>query len=287
MRKICGLFIVASLYAAAACGASPVWKVSRNGFHLYLGGTIHLLSAEDYPLPISFENAYYEAQEVVFEVDIEALKSPEFMQKMMLRNMYAGDDDITKHLQPQTLTKLKEYLQSRNMTLEPLKKMKPGFLAIMLASVEMRRIGMGESGVDQFFSDKAVRDGKTRSALETVDEQLDFISALGDEIEDQVIQHSLDELDTMREIVTGMKQAWRSGDMHALAELSLAEWKDEFPKLYQELLVDRNKNWMPRIRAMLENTPTEFVLVGALHLLGDDGLLEKLRNSGCRIEQME
>jgi len=268
--------------------ASPVWKVSKGANHIYIGGTVHLLSKEDFPLPKAFENAYLDSHAVYFEVDIAEVNSMAFVQKLMLRNMYTGDDEITKHLKPETVKRLKEFLQSKNMTLESLKKMKPGFLSLMLATTEMQRLGMAETGVDQFYNDKAVKDKKKIGALETADEQLEFISNMGgDGNEDELIIHSIDELSELAGVLNKTKDAWRKGDLNGLEEAALDSWKNDFPELYKELLVDRNNNWLPQIKSLLNNKEVEFVLVGALHLSGESGVIAQLREAGFTVKQLD
>ena len=287
MKKHLAVFFVLTALFTFNLTAAPVWKVSKGSNHVYLGGTMHLLSKSDYPLPAAFETAYKDSKKIVFEVDLASVNSMEFVQKLMIANMYMGDDDLTKHLKPETIKKFKEFLKGRNMTLEPLKKMKPGFLTIMLATVEMQRMGMAEGGVDQFYNDKAVKDGKPVGALETVEEQLQFICNMGVGNEDELILHSIDEMDKIDEMMVDMKKAWRKGELSELDKVALAEWKDEFPELYKELLVDRNNNWMPQIKAMFGTKDVEFVLVGALHLSGKDGLLAKLKKAGYKVQKME
>jgi len=56
--------------------------------------------------------------------------------------------------------------------------------------------------------------------------------------------------------------------------------------MYQRLLVDRNRNWMPKIEALFARPGRAFVVVGAAHLVGADGLISMLRARGYTVEQM-
>lgn len=116
MKKLSILTLCAASLVLGATAAAPVWKVSSEGRHLYIGGTVHLLAKADYPLPPAFERAYHDSQVICFEVDLAALSSAEFMQKLMAQSRYTGDDEITKHLKPETVEKLKSYLQSQGLT---------------------------------------------------------------------------------------------------------------------------------------------------------------------------
>ena len=82
-----------------------------------------------------------------------------------------------------------------------------------------------------------------------------------------------------------MITAWRTGDAPKLAAL-LSEEYQQFPALYQSLVTERNRHWEPQIQQMLHDKDNYFVVVGALHLVGQGGLLELLRKDGYKIEQL-
>ena len=97
-------------------------------------------------------------------------------------------------------------------------------------------------------------------------------------------------LDDMQEIETAMEQmiaAWRSGDNATLEALFVADMKEEYPTLYEALLVRRNSAWIAIIETLFENQGNEFVLVGAAHLVGEDGLLSLLEKKGFEIARVE
>ena len=84
-----------------------------------------------------------------------------------------------------------------------------------------------------------------------------------------------------------MKQAWRRGNLAQLKAVGITPFKNEFPDIYQALIVDSNNAWLPTIEAMVKTSEVECVLVGALHLAGDDGLLAQLVARGYRVSQLQ
>ena len=56
--------------------------------------------------------------------------------------------------------------------------------------------------------------------------------------------------------------------------------------MYQRLLVERNRNWMPKLESFFDRRGHTFVVVGAAHLVGPDGLLVMLKSKGYQIEQL-
>ena len=141
--------------------------------------------------------------------------------------------------------------------------------------------------MDQFFYTQAVKDNKQRTWLETVDEQIEFLVNLGAGQEDAMILYTLDDVARLPQMWQGMKDAWVSGDMDRLDLLAGESWRSEFPGMYQELIVDRNNNWMTEITRMLQTKPVEMVLVGSLHLAGEQGLLRQLANRGYRVRRLK
>ncbi|TQV78238.1 TraB/GumN family protein [Exilibacterium tricleocarpae] len=289
MRYIVWLRVLVVTLAVAALpagAAGPVWQVSKGERHLFVGGTIHLLSQADYPLPAAFDQAYKQAARVVFEVDIEAVKSPAFQQSMLAQLRYSDGRDLRSVLKPETYRALEQHLSSRGIPAFTVLSLKPGMLAMTLTLIELQRLGLAGTGVDEFYSNRAAADGKALGHLETAEQQLRFLTQLGVGQEDEVVVYTLRDIERLPALMKSMKAAWRSGDNGALQKVGLAPWEKEFPEVYDTLLVQRNNAWMPQLEAMLKTAEVELVLVGALHLVGEHGLLAQLAARGYTIRQL-
>jgi len=134
---------------------------------------------------------------------------------------------------------------------------------------------------------KARRDGKAVAELESVEEQLDHLAAMGKGRESAFVRYSLDDLERTDELMDELIAAWRRGDTQALGELFVTDMKRAFPDLYANLLVKRTRQWLPRVEEMFHEPGTELVLVGAAHLVGEEGLLALLERRGYRIRPLE
>jgi hypothetical protein len=264
---------------------APVWKVSKGDFHIYIGGTIHVLDEQDYPLPAEFEQAYELAEKLVFEVDIAQVNTLEFQQKLLQKALYRDGSTLASHLEPATFTQLQEFMIQRGIPLENLLSFKVGMLLTILTVNELQRQGIQGMGVDQHFNLKAREDQKPIAALETIEQQIDFLTTLGEGEEDQIVLQTIEELEHFGEEFSILKSAWRSGDMSALIEVGLQDFL-AFPKAYESMLVNRNRAWIPGIEAMLEDEQVEYVLLGVLHLVGNDSVLAMLKARGYHVEKL-
>lgn len=280
------LFLCTFLCISITAQAASVWKVSKDNKELYIGGTIHLLSQQDYPLPKEFDQAYAKSEVLVFETDIAAMESPEFQVKAMQVMTYPGTKTIKDVLSKPTLDALQAHLQTRGIPLEQMAKLKPGMLSVTLSLIEFQVIGLTSAGVDKHFSDLARNDNKTQNWLESLDQQLEFLAKMGEGEEDSLIQYTLRDIKILPEMIAKIKTYWRDGDMKAMTELSITPFKKDYPQVYSDLIVKRNLNWLPQIENMFKNDIVEFVLVGALHLAGDDSVLTMLENKGYKIEKI-
>ena len=263
---------------------TSLWKVSKADSHLFIGGTIHVLSAADYPLPREFEHAYQQAQTIVFETDLAAMARPESQQQLLQRVMYQPGRSLEDDLTVKTYKALSDYLLSVGLDIENLKLFKPPMVTITLLMIELQRLGLAETGVDNYFNQKAIAEGKTLAELESLAVQFDVIANMGKGYENEMIMSTLAEMKELPLIMGKMKQAWRDGDSVGLEKLGLQEMKDDYPELYRLILVNRNKAWLPKVEHLLATPEVEFILVGALHLVGDDGVIASLRKLGYRVE---
>ncbi len=286
LKKTIQAILCFFLLSLSAHAGSPVWKVSQGEHHLYVGGTIHILGKSDYPLPQAFDRAYDNAHTLVFETDIQKSQDPEFSKTFLKKMVYPDNRNLKQLLLADTFQDLRTYTADRGIQVESMLQFKPGLVLLTLTLVEVERMGLAGAGVDEFYFSKAAKGGKGMLHLESLEEQISFLENLGKGDEDQVIAYILKDLETLPRQLTHIKNAWRTGDTPALEQVVLAPLKRDFPQLYHSLFVQRNLHWLPRIEAMIATPGVEFVLVGAAHLAGDQGLLALLKARGFTLENM-
>ncbi len=275
------------LSLSSAFAGSTVWLVEKGNSQLYLAGTIHILRAQDYPLPKAFDKAYAASEALYFEVDLADTESAEFQQALLQAVRLPPGQKLANRLTSATYARLQDYLRERGLPIEPLQTLTPSVVSLNLALLELTRLGISSVGADKHFFDRAKADGKQTGALETTEQQVTFIATLGDGLEDQMISQTLGDLETLGDDFPQMIKSWRHGDSKALDALFVAPMREQFYPVYQRLLVDRNNAWLPQIERLLDSPRTEMVLVGSAHLVGEDGLVRALRASGYRLEQLD
>ena len=286
MKKILTALVITTLALAVPASAkSSLWKVSKGDDYLFIGGTIHMLSKSDFPLPPEFESIYKQSEQLVFETDMKKLQDPTIQMKMMKMMSYQDGTTLKDHLKPETYKALEDYTGTANIPMLMINNFRPGMAATMLTVFELKKLGVDSEGVDAFYNTKATEDNKTLGKLETVESQIEFLANLGKEDPDGFIMYTLRDMKTLPKIFGDMKTAWKTGDIQKLNNIGIAPIKSEFPDIYQNLIVKRNNAWVPQIEMMMKTKEIEMILVGALHLAGDDSVLAQLKKLGYTVEQ--
>jgi uncharacterized protein YbaP (TraB family) len=282
--------VVIYLFTAVFSTASAeglVWKVQKGKSVVYLGGTIHMLRANDYPLPEEYDKAYKDSEILVFETDMAELQSPGTQMRIMSESMLPEGQGLDDLLSISTYEALSDYCDAAGMPLAMLNQMKPSIVMISLLALELQKQGIGLDGVDIYYHGRAVADGLGLVALESVDDQIGYLLSMGDGYEDEFILHSIEDMKEAGEQVEELIDAWREGDDEAMAELMIGDVKEKYPDIYRDLFKGRNDKWLPGIEKLFMTPEKEFVLVGSAHLLGDDGIIEALRSKGYKINKVK
>ncbi|WP_041521612.1 TraB/GumN family protein [Gilvimarinus agarilyticus] len=287
MKPVKGLLAACALCAASAAQAdSYLWQVSDGDNALLIGGTIHMLKPSDYPLPDEFPAAFAAAEKVVFETNMDVVSDPAFSQKLQQAMMLPKGKTLQDQLSEKTWARLSEYAISRQLPLAPMQAFQPAFVALAFTMMEMQKLGFGD-GIDQKYFAQAKAQNKSLGQLETPDEQLGFMVAMTEMDPDLFINATLDDLEQMSEMFDQMVAEWREGDADELFTLMGKPMLDEAPALYDLILTQRNKTWVPHIKQLLATPEKELVLVGALHLAGPDSVLLMLQQSGLKVTRYQ
>jgi hypothetical protein len=303
LMSVCAALLAATVAFAKTpeitTSSAPVpllWKVSDGDNAVYLLGSFHLLRPSDYPLSPDVEKAFQHSKTVVFEIAPEEMDSPALALQMGQAAMRTDGTPLDSDLPPATRAKLSAWidahgdaLQKNGVPSQMLQMFDPWFVGLTVSIVDMTNLGLDPKlGLDRHFAEEAKAAGKTTAGLETGTQQIAFLDGMDHDEQLQFLQESLDESDAARNEFERLHSAWRRGDVRTLWDGMAADMKRQYPKLYQHIDVERNDAWIPKIEQRLTTPGRDdtLVVVGALHLLGGDGVVEKLRAKGYKVERV-
>jgi uncharacterized protein YbaP (TraB family) len=287
MRGCLYAFIALFLCASGAHAAEHhiLWSLQGKTNKVYLLGSVHLLK-ESEALPAAIDSAYADAEALVMEIDMDDLDPAQMQQAVMELAAQPPDQSLQQQLGAPTYEKFAT--QARALGLDPamLDRFRPWFAAITLVQAQLMKMGFDpESGVERRLTRRATADKKPIEGLETVREQLEIMARLPEKQQREFLLYSVEDAERMATEVDELLGAWRNGDAAAMAKL-LQEGFDEYPDLYRPLTVERNRKWIPQIEALLNARDDYLVVVGALHLVGTDSVIDLLERKGHKVKQL-
>lgn len=277
---------LALFLSLSASAETSLWKVTKAEEEIYLAGTIHVLAPSDLPFPQAFDKAYSASEIVVLETDMSEMLNPNFQARLMAHFSYNDGRLLTQMISPELYSELQQYLHERGLIPHIFIGMKPAGVMLTMLGIEFQRLGISEDGADTVYYQRAITDGKTTLGLESIEDHIGFIAELGEGNEERYLRQTLEDMKETESMMREMVLYWKTGDAAGLEKIVVTQMKTDYPKVYQSLLVERNKRWLPQIKTMLTTPEVEFVLVGAAHLIGPDGILKELKQQGYSVEQM-
>jgi len=163
-------------------------------------------------------------------------------------------------------------------------------LAIQMVNLQLMRLGFDPNyGIDKHFLDEAGGNkNKKIIELETFDFQIKLFNQFSDQLQDLFLFYTVRDLDAIEKQIGAMMRAWRNGDAVAMNDLIFKEFKEtqKLSPLYEKLFYERNINMLSKIEMLLKSKEEYFIVIGAGHLVGEDGIINRLKEKGYSVEQL-
>ncbi len=295
---VLGLFL-SSLYARNQGENSEkifLWQLDYQTNKSYILGSVHFLKKEMYPLPIKIEEAFEQSDVLVVEADISAANMPRLLRLTMEKGMYTGEETLKQNLSEKTYRLTETVFKNNGIDIAFYHKFKPWFLALTISGIELMKMGYNPNfGVDKYFIDRvsAAPVDKTSPRkeileLEGIAFQIDLFDCFSKEENDNFLFYSLQEIFQYRKEIDNLVAAWRSGDvaeMEQLLTINLDKFSELTP-MYEKFIDDRNVTMTEKIIHFLKTDKMYFIMVGAAHLIGNQGILRLLEQKGVSVSQL-
>jgi uncharacterized protein YbaP (TraB family) len=271
-------------------GKGIFWKIEKPGIKpSWLLGSMHVTDPRVLQLPPRTQAAHDAADTIVIESD-EILDEKKASAALMMKPelmMFTDGTTIEKLLSHEDYTRLEEGLKQRGIPLSAVSRMRPWMISsvVALPSCEMARKAKGVQFLDQKIATDAVAEGKQVKGLETLSEQLQAMAELPTEFHMKSLIETLELGSKVNDVVETMTDLYLTGDigmtMPMLKTVSPEgdEEDSDYAAFEQRIILDRNKVMAERAAPILANGNI-FMAVGALHLPGEQGVIELLRKQG-------
>ena len=263
-----------------------VWVAEGENNRVFLLGSIHLLREQDHPLPAIIDSVYREADRLVMELDMDDIDPVAMFASLQARGVLQNGQTLRDVMGEAMYAEAEAAADDANIPIRMFKTSEPWLAAMTVQEILMMRVGFqADKGIELTLTARARADGKAIDGLETVDQQLGFLDGLSLDTQNRWLLYSMLEAQRLEIMIDDVVAAWRVGDLEFVEELLLQDMAD-YPELHEAILIDRNERWVDQIGEMLEDDEDILVIVGAAHLVGDDGVPDLLSREGVRIKQL-
>lgn len=280
------LLLLSFLWSTAAT-ALPLWQLTGTSNRIMVLGSIHFLRAGDYPLAPAITAAFDGADIVLMEIDMDDLDAVG-----SARTVAALARDSMGRTLPELLGRKAwraALAQARGLGLDlaTLSPFEPWYAAIVVTQQRLTQLGFDQSlGVESKLTADARQRGKEIRGLETLESQLGILDALSPDAQRAFLKGTLDEASEIGDAADGMIAAWKAGDVRALNADLLDSVRDQ-PELYRTLIVRRNEHFARAIGKLVNDSRDYLIVVGTLHLVGQDSVLRMLDRAGIGSLQID
>jgi uncharacterized protein YbaP (TraB family) len=282
-RRLLGLCLASLVLttAARADGAlHALWELHGKHNTVYLLGSIHVLRPSDYPLAPAVLNAYGNAKSIYMEVNLQEIDSQQMQMELLASARLPEGKTLPDIMGQERYARAGTLARGLGIDISIFDAFAPWFVAEAISQLQLQQLGFQPtSGVEMFFLEHARSDGKSVAGLETVHDQIALFTALSLDAQADYLISSLEEAHDLPKEVDDMVHAWQRGDTVWFADQLKSEFGRD-PALYQSLLVARNRKWVPKIEALLNDDKNYLVIVGTGHLVGQGSVIELLGKDG-------
>jgi uncharacterized protein YbaP (TraB family) len=259
-----------------------MWKVEDDNSYVYILGSIHTGKSETFPLDSIIEKAYQDSDFLAVELNVDNINPME----VMLKGVYSGDSTLRDNLSDKSYQKISEIFKKNNIPEASYSKFRPWLAIMTVTQLEVSKSGYdSQSGIDYYFLQKSKKDDKEVLELESLEEQIKALSSL-DKMADDYFNYAIEEMDKTGDYIDDIYKYWSRGDTNGVAKyMNMGNDREGYEIFNQKLLFDRNIKFAEEISNYLRDNKKVFVVVGAGHFTGSEGILQLLENKNFKITQ--
>jgi len=277
--------------AAPAAAAPAMWLVKSPGAEIYLFGAMHALTPQAQWRTPAYDAAYARANTIWFEADLDGA-DPATLDRLMARYGVDPDRTLSQKLSPRDLAGLKPILAKGRTPLSRVDHLRPWAAALMLSMQPMLARGVQvQSGVEATVTHQAKAETKRVRVFETLEDQVRIFAGLSEQAEvgylADVIAERTGRAPRAHGRTPSLEAAWLAGDMTRLGPGVAGDMARESPEFYDRLIRQRNRSWADVLTREMAGGGVELVNVGALHMVGPDGLPALLKARGFQVTRVQ
>ncbi len=259
------------------------WELTTPKARLYLLGSIHVGRSDFYPLDSNWIRSFKSCENVVVELNVKAINP-----FTMLNLATFQDTTRLEHLlSKEVFSLLDSIFASYGIPKSQFNRFRPWFAISTLMNLSLVRLSaFTQYGIENHFLNQIDSNQKILE-LETLEEQVSFLETIFNEAPDKFIKYYIQEFEKATDLAQKLLDNWVKGDESEFRSIFFEEIQNdpEMEKFEKVLIAQRNQKMLDKIIEYIERGGCYFVIVGAGHCLGEDGIVSQLKKRGYKIER--
>jgi len=282
--RLIALSSLLALMAGPCLALPPLWIVRDADSEIVLFGSVHVLPSDLDWQPPALGAALGEADDIWFELPIDPGTQSRVAQLALEKGLLPKGVSLSHKLSALARERLGRVAVRAGLRPEQLEPFRPWLAEASLFVADFQRQGArATAGVEQVIADELGPDIERR-AFETPEQQIDFMANVSEAEQIASLEEALRRMDEEPDTYEVLLASWMDADLVALEHEALLPIRQQTPRLYESLIRDRNLRWVEEIKQRMAGRGRTVMVVGVGHLLGKDGVPERLRRLGYRVE---
>jgi len=275
-------------------GKNFLWEVQNGKNKAFILGSLHIMPEDVYPLDEKIEKAFEEADYLVVEVDATKIDQKEMTDLISKNAGYENGKSLKTELPEELYKSVSEKFGKLGVPMTKIDIYKPWFVSMNLGLLCLQKLNItAGQGIDVHFLSKEKVSNKKIIELETANAQIEMLSSNPEKAQIDYLQYSIDDYEKCATIYENMLEAWKLGDttgLYKVTKKKMLALEKELPGMinfYNKMFTERDFNMIKKIDNLLNNGEDKvyFIIIGAVHLVGDDGILNLLNKKGYKTIQ--
>lgn len=290
LLKALGALSLVAAPAIAQDAPAPVtdvdpalWVIEDADTKIYLFGTVHILKPGMGWFDDEVKAAFDRSDRLIME-----LVEPDMATTQQLFGKYGIDQTgkpLTSKMTEEERAVYSRAMEKVGLPVAAFEPLDPWAAAVTMQVVGLQKSGYDvNSGVETQLTAAAKAANKPILGVETMEQQLQIFDNLSQETQLRFLVEGAKSIDDLNGMMEKMVDLWGQPDPEGLAALMNEGLSD--PKLFAELLTNRNAQWALWINKQLEKPGTSFMAVGAGHLSGATSVPELLKAYGIEAKRI-
>ena len=274
------------LFCSTSVADPAAYHVASDNTDVWFLGSVHYLRPQDHPLPGIVDDLYERADTLVMELDLDDIDPLAVQSSFTQAGILPDSTPLQSVIDATTYELAAARAAELGLPVSLLERLEPWLVALTLTDMGMSELGYQVTqGIEQYLLRRSDRDGKPIVGLESMDDQIGIFDALSWADQEALLLQTLRDLETPDGNMGRLIDAWRDGRLDALTEELSADFED-MPDLETALIGDRNRRWVIELEQLLREGGRYLVVVGALHLVGEDSVIDLLEERGLDVKRV-